>query len=214
MASITKADAVLKKIDEFFMKESPVHFTIRDLAQRLPENEIDYVVIGGMALNFHGYERLTVDVDLLLTRQGLDRFTERLVGRGYIPAFPGARKHFKHAETGVKVEIITAGEYPGDGQPKEVSFPAPADVADDIDGIKVIKLIPLIELKLASGLSAPHRIRDLADVQQLIERLNLPAEISRNLKPSVQNEFIRLWNATKMAKSEINDPDQDLSFDI
>jgi len=39
----------------------------------------------------------------------------------------------------------------------------------------------LIELKLASGLSATHRMRDLADVQDLIVALNLPLKLMDKL---------------------------------
>jgi hypothetical protein len=101
----------------------------------------------------------------------------------------------------VSVKVITAGEYPGDGKPKEVVFPDPASSTEEIDGLGVIKLEVLIELKLASGLSAPHRIKDLADVQQLIETLDLPREIGYRLKPSVRSEYLRLWEATNAARS-------------
>src|SRR5262245_7213967 len=131
---VTDVDATLEKVDEFFMAEGPVHKTMRTLARRLPEEGIEEAVIGGMAQVLHGYERLTVDVDLLLTADGLARFGKQLVGRGYTPAFPGAKKHFVDAETGVKVEIITSGEYPGDGKPKAVSFPDPSAVAEDRGG--------------------------------------------------------------------------------
>lgn len=36
------------------------------------------------------------------------------------------------------------------------------------DGVQTITLEKLIELKLASGMSASDRLRDLADVQELI----------------------------------------------
>ena len=74
--------------------------------------------------------------------------------------------------------------------------------SEDIDGIKVLRLENLIELKLASGLSAAHRIRDLADVQQLIEVLNLPEDLAGRLKPSVRDEYTRLWKATHEAANK------------
>jgi hypothetical protein len=83
---------------------------------------------------------------------------------------------------------VTTGEYPGDGRPNEVSFPEPGAVAIEMDGLCVIRLEKLIELKLASGLSAPHRIKDLADVQQLIEILDLPETITNDLSASVRDE--------------------------
>ena len=60
---------------------------------------------------------------------------------------------------------------------------------------KVINLEKLIELKLASGLSATHRMRDLADVQDLIIALNLPLELKNKLDKSVRPEYQRIWEA-------------------
>jgi hypothetical protein len=195
----------IERADQFFMKTDPVHRTLFDLARRLDEQGIAYALIGGMALNLHGYERMTVDVDLLMTPEGLQRFQESFSGLGYVPAFAGAKKHFRDTQTNVKVEVITTGEFPGDGLPKEVAFPDPADVSEDIDGIKVARIESIIELKLASGLSAPHRIRDLADVQQLIEVVNLPRDLGLRLKPSVRDEYLRLWDATAAAAHQAPD---------
>jgi hypothetical protein len=184
------------------MKADPVHQTLFDLARRLKESKIDYALIGGMALNLYGYERMTTGIGILMTPEGLERFRGSFVGLGYTPAFTGAKKGFRNAETGVKVEIITTGDYPGDGLPKEVDFPDPASVSREIDGVSVVRLETLIELKLASGLSAPHRIRDLGDVQQLIELLSLPKELASSLKASVRSEYLRLWNATSDAAGQ------------
>ena len=69
--------------------------TLRRLAQDLEERGIEYAVIGAVALNQHGYQRFTHDIDLLMTPEGLDRFRAELVGRGYRPAFEGAVKTFR-----------------------------------------------------------------------------------------------------------------------
>ncbi len=119
------------------MAEGPVHKTMRTLARRLSEEGIDYAVAGGMALVLHGYRRETVDVDVLLSKEGRALFMEILVGRGYIPLFPGAKKAFRDAETGVEIDILTQGEYPGDGKPKPVSFPDPSNASTEIDGIRI-----------------------------------------------------------------------------
>ena len=185
------------------MESSPVHKTLNDIVRRLSEEQIDYAIIGGMALALHGFIRPTEDVDLLMNPQGLEKFHAELVGRGYVPLFPGARKHFRNSETGVKVEVITTGEYPGDGKPKPVAFPEPRDVAINVAEYRVVKLESLIELKLASGLTAEHRkLRDLADVQQLIEILNLPLNLSRRLDASVRDEYLRLWSLAQKARAD------------
>jgi hypothetical protein len=199
----TSPDEVLREVDQFFMKTGPVHETLRKIARTLTEEDIDYAVIGGMALALHGFVRPTQDVDLLMTREGLERFTERMLGRGYLQAFPGARKHFRDTETGVPVDVITTGEYPGDGKPKPVAFPNPAEVAVERGDYRVVGIEKLIELKLASGLSAEHRLlRDLGDVQQLIDALDLPLETASRLDASVRDEYTRLWKLVQTARRE------------
>jgi len=124
--STNQSSDILKQVDEFFMNKSPVQDTLRNVARRLSNEGIDYAVIGGMALALHGLVRPTEGVDLLMTPGGLEVFQRKLVGRGYIQLFSSARKHFRDTETGVKVKILTAGDYPGDGT-KPVVFPVPQD---------------------------------------------------------------------------------------
>jgi hypothetical protein len=193
-------DQALRQGSEFFMKRDDVHATLHRISQRLEEAQIDYALIGGMALAAHGYPRFTSDVDILTTREGLDAIHQRLVGRGYVPAFQGARKALRDTTTNVQVEFITTGEYPGDGKPKPVRFPDPKDVAVERDGYKVISLPTLIELKLASGLSAAHRMRDLADVQDLIAKLDLPRSLAEDIDPSVRDEYLRMWDVAATAR--------------
>ena len=101
-----------------------------------------------------------------------------------------------------RFEIITTGEYPGGGKPKSVVFPDPAEASVEVEGIRVVTLEKLIELKLASGMSAYHRLRDLADVQDLIGVLDLPAEFADRLDESVRGEYLRLLQAVQQAGSK------------
>jgi hypothetical protein len=187
----------LREAEEFFMGRGKVHQTMDRITKRLAGAGIPYAIIGGMAINAHGLERVTTDVDLLTTREGLDEIHKTVVGLGFVPNFPGARKKLKDTTTGVDVEFITTGEYPGDGKPKPVVFPDPRDVSVDIEGISVISLDKLIELKLASGLSAPHRVSDIGDVARLIQALKLPRELGEKLDASVRDEYYRLWDASQ-----------------
>ncbi len=107
-------------------------------------------------------------------------------------AFTGARKTFTNTATGVRIEVITTGEFPGDGAPKAVCFPDRQEVAVELDGLMAIRLSSLIELKLASGLSAPDRLKDLADVQELILVLELTEDVGDRLHVSVRPEYLRL----------------------
>lgn len=109
----------------FFNGTGMLNDALSRLVRDLERTGIDYAVIGAIALNQHGYRRFTEDIDLLMTRDGLELFRERLVGLGYRPAFEGAKKKFRTTEENIPVEIITAGEFPGDGLPKPVVFPDP-----------------------------------------------------------------------------------------
>lgn len=176
---------------------------LRKLAADLERKGIDYVAIGAIALNRHGYRRFTEDIDLLMTREGLEQFRERLVGRGYRPAFEGARKKYRTSEN-IPVEIITTGEFPGDGKPKPVVFPDPAAVTVMIDDVKTITLEKLIELKLASGMTAADRLKDLADVQELIKVKHLDNTFAEKLDASVRAKFVELAEAVAAAGDEPN----------
>jgi len=179
----------------FFMGEGTLNETLRRVAKDLENRGIEYSLIGAVALNQHGYRRFTEDIDLLLTREGLEKFQNELVGLGYRPAFEGATKKFRTTQENVTVEIITAGEFPGDGKPKPIVFPNPAENQTEIDGIKTLTLEKLIELKLASGMTAPHRLKDLADVQELIKVKDLKADFAEKLDPFVREKYLELQKA-------------------
>lgn len=181
----------------FFMGKSLLNNALRRVALDLEAHGIDYTVIGAIALNQHGYRRFTEDIDLLLTKEGLERFREELVGLGYRPAFEGSTKKFRTTAENVPVEIITSGEYPGDGLPKPVQFPDPSESFVVIDCVKTISLEKLIELKLASGMTAPDRLKDLADVQELIKSKSLDSSFALSLHSSVRERFLELQKAVQ-----------------
>lgn len=182
------------------MGHGAVYEAMRRLAKRLDEENIPYAIIGGMAIAAHGHARLTLDVDVLVTPEGLTKFRERLVGRGYVAAFSGAKKAFTDTVSKTRIELITTGEFPGDGLPKPIVFPSPEEISIEQDNIRFVNLETLIELKLASGLSASHRLRDLSDVQDLIIALDLPLDLNEKLDASVQAEYQRLWSAAQTGR--------------
>jgi len=194
-----------EKLDEawsFFMGHGLLRDALDRLVFDLKQNEIDYAVIGAIALNLHGYTRATVGIDVLLTGHGLSVFREKLVGLGYRPTFEGAKKSFRTTQENLTIEIIIAGEYPGDGLPKSVEFPDPKDIAVEIEGVKTLNLPKLIELKLASGISGAARLKDLADVQELIKLKDLEREFFEQLDPFVRTKFIELHDAVMKEREQ------------
>jgi hypothetical protein len=147
-----------------------------------------------MALFFHGYRRFTEDVDILVTREGLNKIHDRLEERGYLPPSAGS-KHLRDTDTGVKIEFLTTGGYPGDGKPKPISFPDPSEANVEIDGVRCLQLPRLVELKLASGMSGAGRLSDLGDVEKLIRLLDLPADLREQLHPYVRDKYAEIWTS-------------------
>lgn len=186
----------------YFMGEGSLNKTLTELASDLKEHGIDYMVIGAVALLAHGYRRFTEDIDLVLTPEGLEAFHREIIGLGYVPAFPGAKKRLRSTSDGVTIEVMTTGEYPGDGKPKPVSIPEPSAASTEIDGVKVVTFEKLIELKLASGMTAPHRLKDLADVQELIKIRQLQPEFAEQLDPYVREKFLELYETIKQSPKD------------
>jgi hypothetical protein len=185
----------------FFMGHADVQRALNAIAKLLNEDGIPYAIIGAMALNEYGYRRATVDVDILLTREGLDEFKARHLGLGYVEKFPGSRG-LRDTENGVTIDFVLAGDYPGDGRPKPVAFPDPAVAAVRGEHLALLPLHRLVELKLASGMTAPHRLKDLADVLELVRALGLSADFAEQLDPFVREKYHDLWQAAQTGDPE------------
>jgi hypothetical protein len=184
----------------YFMGQGDIHGALAQLSSDLRRQGIDYMVIGAVALLAYGYPRFTEDIDLVLTTEGLEAFHQNLIGVGYLPASQGARRKFRSTREGVSIEVLTSGDYPGDGKPKPVSFPVPADASVEVEGVRVVTLEKLVELKLASGMTAPDRLKDLADVQELIKARGLAPDFAEKLNPYVREQFLNLLRAVERAR--------------
>jgi hypothetical protein len=182
----------LAEAEAYFMGQARVQKAAQDIAAALDELEIPYAIAGALAVSMHGHPRTTADVDVLLTAEGLKRFKDRWLGRGWVERFQGS-KNMRDVHNHVKVDVLIAGQYPGDGKPKPVRFPDPADVAIEFGPLKTIDLPELIELKLASGMTAPDRPRDFDDVIQLIRANRLPRGYTSDLNSWVHDKYLELW---------------------
>lgn len=177
----------------FFEGESAVQKALIRITRRLNELNIPYAVAGGMALFSHGYKRFTDDVDILVTREGLKAIHEAVDGRGWVRPFEKS-KNLRDAEYKVKIEFLLTGDYPGDGKEKPVHFPEPQHVSVVRDGIAFLDLKPLVELKLASGISGADRMKDIADVQELIKVLSLQRSFGDDLNEYVRDKYYELYD--------------------
>jgi hypothetical protein len=205
--AVSKSDpdhqARLEQVGRFFMGTADVQVALHRITRQLADLGIPYAVCGGLAVNAHGYQRTTVDVDLLVTADGLARFKAASVGLGWVEKFPGSRG-VKDAEHRVPVDFLVTGGIPGDGTPHGVVFPDPSEAAIEKEGCRFLSLQKLIELKLASALSAPQRLQDLADVGSLIRINGLGEHFADQLHPYVRAKYVELWRL-----AQLPDPQQE-----
>jgi hypothetical protein len=190
--------AGVEATSRFFQGEGPIHDALDKLTRTLEAQGIPYAIVGGMALNEHGYRRMTTDIDVLMNPAGFERFKTVNLGRDYEERRRGVRDR----QNGIDIDVILTGDYPGDGKPKPVAFPDPALVAEKRPRMALLPLLRLIEIKLASGMTAPDRLRDLADIQELIRATALPDTIALELDPFVREQYLELWRPVQSVKDE------------
>ncbi|HXU31700.1 MAG TPA: hypothetical protein VN851_14090 [Thermoanaerobaculia bacterium] len=190
-----------REAGRFFMNKSNVHGALTRLVDRLTELKIPYAIVGALSLNAYGYQRTTSDVDVLLRREDLETFKRAYLGRGYVEKFPGS-KGLRDATQNVDIDVLLTGDFPGDGKEKPVSFPDPARSAIRGERFALLPLSTLIELKVASGMTAPHRLRDLADVIELIRENAVEESFILSLDPYVREKFRELWQAAQSGDDE------------
>jgi hypothetical protein len=118
---------------------------------------------------------VTVDVDLVMREEDLREFKRRHLGKGYEERVVGTGK-LLDTEHGVNIDVRGTGHYPGDDKPKPIAFPDPSTTALRGARFALLPMPRFIELKLASGMVAPHRAKDLVDVQELIKSAGLPPD--------------------------------------
>lgn len=182
----------------FFMGHAEAQTALYRLTAILEADELPYAIIGALALNEYGHRRVTVDVDLVMREEDLQEFKRRYLGKGYAERVPGTGK-LLDTELGVHIDVLSAGRYPGDDKPKPIAFPDPATTALRGERFALLPMPRFIELKLASGMVAPHRAKDLVDVQELIRSAGLSQDTALDLHPWVREKFLELWHLAQIA---------------
>lgn len=166
----------------------PVPETFRRLRAALEREGIPYVVIGAQAMAAHGFRRATEDVNLCIRPADLARFRERLVGTLYQTVEQRSRRFYDPA-TQVTFDLLVSGELAGHrAKNHAIRFPDPSEV-EKVQGIHTVSLQRLIELKLVTW-----RLKDMADVVELIRRNHLGQDFAERLHPLVRRAFLECYD--------------------
>jgi hypothetical protein len=192
----------LKEIDMFFGSRGPEHRAMRRVVMSLEKAKIPYAVVGGMAVNAHGCERTTNDVDSLLSQAGFAVFRERFVPRTY-DAVPGRPHRFWDRQNRVNLDILVTGDFPGSGEPGPIAYPDPRQVARRIERTQVIDLPNLITLNLAA-----RRYKDFADVISLIRANDLDESFCRRLHGTVHGDYLECLEEMRREEDYVRRQDE------
>jgi hypothetical protein len=173
------------------MGQAEAQLALYRLTAILEAEGLPYAIIGAFALNEYGHRRVTVDANLVMRDEHLQKFKRGHLGKGYEERVAGTGK-LLDTEHGVNIDVLSTGRFPGDDKPKPIAFPDPATVALRGQRFALLPMPRFIELKLASGMVAPHRAKDLVDVQELIRSAGLSQSVADELDPWVRAKFREL----------------------
>ena len=160
---------------------------VRELHRELTVAARPYALCGDVAVCLHGYQRNTVDVDLLIRPTDSEKVRETLAAAGL--TWVDGQKEFRSA-SGVAVQFLLTGDRAGSGS--EILLPEPLGefTVEEIEGLPVLKLSKLLETKIACGLGSVRRTHK--DVVELIAIRNLDSSFARFLHKSVRETFRKL----------------------
>lgn len=138
----------------------------KEFIELLNENEVEYLIVGGYALAFHGYPRYTKDIDIWikLEKTNAEKFLKALAAFGF-------------SDLGITIKDLTTLEtviqlgYP----------PNRIDILNDVDGLKFDECysskieVEIMDVKvnfidlenLKKNKRASGRNQDLADLENL-----------------------------------------------
>lgn len=144
------------------------------LVNALKKEKINYMIVGGYAVNFHGYSRNTVDIDLIIkfTLRNLKKIEKLLQQMGMVSRLPiDAISLYKFREEYIKNRNLIAWNFYNENDPTDqIDILINHDVSDFKSErfkvgqleFKVISKEDLIKMKQKSG-----RDKDLLDIKEL-----------------------------------------------
>jgi hypothetical protein len=179
--------------DAYVLRENTGTTGLVESARRaveiLAHFDVPHLIVGGLAVQEHGYPRLTVDVDIVVpdVLDAQELLTADL-SRPFVRV-PGVEGRVRDSRNDVVIDLLPAGKVLKRGCC--VPFPEPKVTSDTL---QIVILEELISLKLDSWANSPtRRLKDKADVVELIKSNNLPRELA--VRPVVQGHYQETWDA-------------------
>ena len=171
----------------------------REFLQLLNKHDVDYLLIGGVAVNLHGYHRSTGDFDVLIGPSAENK--QKLIAA--INEFGYNTQDYQEREVD-EVTMFTLGKRSEEGHIELTNRIAGITFHEafrrvqirEVEGIpvKFFHYDDLIKSKLAAG-----RFKDLADVENLrqIKQAEMIKEQQTNNSPDSVRSQSTLWEKIK-----------------
>ena len=150
-----------------------------DVLRAFQKAKVKYVIVGGIAVNLHGFLRSTVDMDILveMTDENLKKVVTILKGKGYRvkqPVDPMGLTDRRTRQDWIKNKNMKAFNFYKDAELKEVDIiidsPVSYEMAKknkvnfrtDVGPLPAISINDLLKMKKKAG-----RLADGIDIEQL-----------------------------------------------
>jgi hypothetical protein len=156
----------------------------------LQQANLPHAICGDVAVCLHGYQRNTTDVDMVIEAQDSAQVKELLLQAGF--EWDEVAKEFQ-SPGGIAVQFLLSGTRAGKGAEVTIVEPRGELNIEELDGVSVVRLSRLIEMKLACGMGSLRRThKDFADVVELIAVRQLDSSFARYLHKSLRQTFKQL----------------------
>lgn len=165
--------------------------TVRRAVEELADRDIPHLIAGGLAVQEHGYYRVTTDVDIVVpdVLEALEMLTADITGP--FVRLQHCEDTVRDRRNGVLINLLPAGRVLKAGC--QVPFPDPKEVSAKP---VVVSLPDLVSLKLDSWQHTPtRRLKDKADVVELITRRRLPRDLA--VSAPVRPLYEETWDAVQ-----------------
>jgi hypothetical protein len=165
-----------------------MELTVRSAVEILSRFEIPHLIAGGLAVQEHGYFRVTTDADIIVPDPGeaVDVLTGGL--DGHFEKVQRLEDTVRDRRNQVLINFLPAGAVLR--KACKVPFPVPSTATD---APAFVTLEQLISLKLDSWAASPtSRLKDKADVVELIKALKLPRNLP--VADSVRSLYEETWD--------------------
>jgi hypothetical protein len=163
--------------------------TVRSAVGVLADHDIPHLIAGGLAVQEHGYFRVTLDADIIVpdVLEAVEWLTADLSGP--FKSVPGAEDTVCDTRNGAQINFLPAGRVLRSRC--KVPFPEPNVVSERP---RFVTLEKLVSLKLDSWSASPtSRLRDKSDVVELIKSRKLPRDLA--VDDAVRSLYVETWDA-------------------